>query len=111
MQELSGEPHTQAQPSLLNFPYWMCGPGYEATIRSTLHPGRRIPINALSAGRRGKSVLKGKAKLPPGRLKSNKVATYSLSRCVIPNHKLAPGKRLHSLNIAYRKEYNKMVAC
>ena len=65
MQELSGEPHTQ--PSLLSFPYWKRGPGYEATIRSTqggyLHPGRRIPITTFSAGRRGKSVSKGKAKL------------------------------------------------
>ena len=54
-------------------------------------------MNALSAGRRRKSVSKGKAKLPPGRPKGMKVATYPPSRYIMPTRKQAPGKRMHSL--------------
>ena len=53
----------------------------------------RIPINALSAGRRRKSASKGKAKLPRGKPKGMKVARYPILCCTIPNRKQAPGKR------------------
>jgi len=54
---------------------------------------RRIPVNALSAGRRCKSTCKGKAKLPPGWPKGMKVAMYPTSRYIMPNRKQALGKR------------------
>ena len=71
--------------------------GYFEVISRVHNRGRRIPVNALSAGRRRKSASKGKAKLPPGRPKGMKVATYPKSRYNLPNRKQAPGKRPHSL--------------
>jgi len=64
---------------------------------------RRIPVNALSAGRRRKSTCKGKAKLPPGRPKGMKVAMYPTSRYIMPNRKQALSKRLHSLKYSIQQ--------
>ena len=93
----SGQFHNARLSSALHRFGWVFGGSIRRTQGGYLRRGRRIPVNALSAGRRRKSTSKGKAKLPPGRPKGMKVATYPTSRYIMPNRKQAPGKRLHSL--------------
>ena len=93
----SGQYHNARLSSALHRFGWVFGGSIKSTQGGYLRRGRRIPVNALSAGRRRKSATKGKAKLPPGRPKGMKVARYPMSRCTIPTRKPAPGKRLHSL--------------
>ena len=92
-----GQFHNARLSSALHRFGWVFGGSIKSTQGGYLRRGRRIPVNALSAGRRRKSASKGKAKLPPGRPKGMKVARYPISRCTIPNRKQAPGKRVHSL--------------
>lgn len=92
-----GQFHNARLSSALHRFGWVFGGNIKSTQGGHLRRGRRIPVNALSAGRRRKSASKGKAKLLPGRPKGMKVARYPISRCTIPNRKQAPGKRLHSL--------------
>ena len=93
----SGRFHNARLASALHRFGWVFGGTIKSTQGGHLRRGRRIPVNALSAGRRRKSVSKGKAKLPPGRPKGMKVATYPPSRYNMPTRKQAPGKRMHSL--------------
>lgn len=76
---------------------WVFGGTIKRTQGGHLHRGRRISVNAASAGRRRKSASKGKGKLPTGRPKGLKEARYPIYRYIMPNRKPAPGKRLHSL--------------
>ena len=92
-----GQFHNARLSSALHRFGWVFGGSIKSTQGGYLRRGWRIPVNALSAGRRRKSASKGKAKLPPGRPKGMKVARYPISRYTIPNRKQAPGKRLHSL--------------
>ena len=92
----SGQFHNARLCSALHRFGWAFGGSIKSTQGGYLSRVRRIPVNALSAGRRRKSTSKGKAKLPPGRPKGMKVATYPTSWYIMPNHKQAPGKRLHS---------------
>ena len=81
---------------------WVFGGTVRSTQGGYLRRGRRIPVNAQAAGRRRKLISKGKAKALPGRPRSIKPATYSVSRYNMHSRKQAPGKRPHSLkeNIA-----------
>ena len=89
----NGQFHNARLCSALHRFGWVFG----KTVRCTqggYRRGRKIPVNALSAGRRHKSSSKGKA---PGRPKGMKITTYPTSRYIMPNRKQAPGKRLHSV--------------
>ena len=93
----SGPFHNARISSALHRFGWVFGGSIRSTQGGYLRRGRRIPVNVMSAGRRRKSASRGRAKLPPGRPKGIKVATYPTSRYNIPNRKQAPGKRIHSL--------------
>ena len=75
---------------------WVFGGNTSSSQGGHLRRGRRIPINAKSAGRRRGKVSIGKGKILQGRPKGMKVATY-------PNvhnmrvKKPPKGKRKHSL--------------
>ena len=70
---------------------------YQKHTRWSFKTRQEDPKCPIHSGRRRKSVSKGKAKLPPGRPKGMKVATYPPSRYNMPTRKQAPGKRMHSL--------------
>ena len=94
----SGQFHNARLSSALHRFGWVFGGSIRSTQGGYLRRRRRIPVNALSAGRIRISTSRGKAKLPPGRPKGTKFAIYPTSRYIMPNRKQAPGKRLHSLN-------------
>ena len=83
----SGQFHNARLSCVLHHFGWVFGGSIRSTQGEYLHRGRRIPINALSAGRRRKSTSRGKAKLPPGRPKGMKVATYPTSRYIMLSQK------------------------
>lgn len=76
---------------------WVFGGNIKRSQGGSMRRGRRIPVNAQSAGRRRKCISRGKAKLPPGRPKGMKVAVYPPSRFQLPCRRQPPGKRQHSL--------------
>ena len=99
----SGKFHNARLSSALHRFGWVFGGTIKSTQGGYLRRGRRIPVNAQAAGRRRKSVSRGKAKLPPGRPKNMTLAEYPPSRYAMPNRKEAPGKRLHSLKDSISK--------
>ena len=82
---------------------WVFGGNTSSSQEGHLRRGRRIPINAKSAGRRRGKVSRGKGKILQGRPKGMKVATYPdiHNMCV---KKPPKGKRKHSLQSSIVRE-------
>ena len=60
----SGPFHDARISSALRRFGWVFGGSIRSTQGGYLRPGRRIPVNVMSGGRRRKSASRGKAKLP-----------------------------------------------
>lgn len=83
---------------------WVFGGSVTSVQGGLLRQGRRIAVQATAAGRRRKTLTRGKAKAPPGRpvkKEANIARTKSelpVSRYHIPPRNQKPPKRLHSLS-------------
>jgi len=89
--------------SALNRFGWVFGGTVTSIQGGLLRRGRRIAVQATAAGRRRKTLSRGKSKAPPGRPLKKEVQTIrtsgdDLSRYRIPPRNLKPPKRLHSLS-------------
>ena len=89
--------------SALNRFGWVFGGTVTGVQGGLLRRGRRIAVQATAAGRRRKTLSRGKSKAPPGRPVKKEVQTIrtsgdDLSRYHIPPRNLKPPKRLHSLS-------------
>ena len=83
---------------------WVFGGSVTSVQGGLLRRGRRITVQATAAGRRRKTLSRGKSKAPSGRpvkkeaqikhTKSNDLSHYQ-----IPPRNLKPSKRLHSLSV------------
>ena len=62
---------------------WKHGGTIKNTQGGYFHCGQRIPIGAKSAGRRCSGVSKGKAKIPSGRPKGAKIASFPKSKHIM----------------------------
>ena len=89
--------------SALNRFGWVFGGTVTSVQGGLLRRGRRIPVQATAAGRRRKTLSRGKSKVPSGRPVKKEVQITrtngdDLSRYHIPPRNLKPRKRLHSLS-------------
>ena len=75
---------------------WVFGGSTSSSQGGHFRRGRRIAINAKSAGRRRGAISRGKEKALQGRPKGMKLATYTDVH-EIPARKTPKGKRQHSL--------------
>ncbi len=81
---------------------WVFGGTVSSKQGGMLRRGRRINVQATAAGRRRKTLSRGKAKAPPGRpaaAESETIRTNgsTLSRYHLPSRNTKPPKRQHSL--------------
>ena len=90
---------------------WVFGGNITSIQGGILRRGRRIVVQASAAGRRRKTLSRGKAKVTPGRPIKNENSTRRTqgndnSKYFIPPRNLKPAKRLHSLtaNIALSQQ-------
>ena len=83
---------------------WVLGGTISRTnFRGSACHGKRITVQATSAGRRRAGSLRGKAKVPSGRPATSSApprsSLHSLSdKHLLPTRKRAKGKRVHSLS-------------
>ena len=96
--------------SALNRFGWVFGGTVTSVQGGLLRRGRRIAVQATAAGRRRKTLSRGKSKAPSGRPMKKETQTTRTkgdsSRYHIPPRNLKPPKRLHSLsgNIALSQQ-------
>ena len=90
---------------------WVFGGNITSIQGGILRRGRRIAVQASAAGRRRKTLSRGKAKVTPGRPVKNENSTRQTqgndnAKYIIPTRNLKPAKRLHSLtaNIALSQQ-------
>lgn len=85
---------------------WVFGGVISRTnVRNNLRHGKRIAVQATSAGRRRGGSLRGKARVPSGRpatsstsLTQSSSSCRSVDRYLLPVKKQPKGKRVHSLS-------------
>ena len=80
---------------------WVFGGVISRTnLRGNTRHGKRITVQATSAGRRRGGSLRGKAKVPSGRpcSASSQSGLISASQNFMPTRKQPKGKRIHSLS-------------
>lgn len=97
--------------SALNRFGWVFGGTVTSVQGGLLRRGRRIAVQATAAGRRLKTLSRGKSKAPSGRPLKKEAQTIrtkgdDLSRYHIPLRNLKPPKRSHSLsrNVTLRQQ-------